>query len=259
MTRAFSEIRCLIARDIPDRHARLCVSRGVLPAASGATAQEYEPEAYIPQAPWSPLADDDVSALQSPATAQRACTVGLVKVSDRLLEQLRRAALESAQPRDLSRCIEDLCAEVPRPWNVVGAPARLTLGRNPPGLHTVTRDPTTGAFVGLHVDTFDCAYDEGRTQAGNRISVNVGCEARSFLFVPVSFKCLAAEVPRHAATSIVKEFLRADTSQTVIALRVEPGEAYIAPTESLIHDASSRSMRCDDVHVTGRGIFEPAA
>src|SRR5262249_34039816 len=115
----------------------------------------------------------------------------------------------------------------------------------------------TSEYVGLHVDTFDVTYDAARMQAGNRISINVGDDTRFFLFVPLAFRSLCLRERTASETSVVTEFLREHLDQPVIALRVDPGEAYIAPTESIIHDATSLEMRAEDAHVTGRGIFEP--
>jgi len=42
-----------------------------------------------------------------------------------------------------------------------------------------------------------------------------------------------------------------------VRLAVAPGEAYIAPTENMIHDGSTLGMRHEDLQVTLRGIIDP--
>jgi hypothetical protein len=138
----------------------------------------------------------------------------------------------------------------------VRAPGSLGLGRNPPCMATVTRDPRSDLLVGLHVDTFE-AYNEDGTSAGNRVSINIGQSPRYFLFVPYDFREIARRGDLSQAGSVVLRFFESRPAAAVVRVRIDPGEAYIAPTESIIHDASS-SDSCDlDLHVTALGCFEP--
>ncbi len=41
----------------------------------------------------------------------------------------------------------------------------------------------------------------------------------------------------------------------VIKVRVAPGEAYIAPTENMIHDGSTVGKQYPDIHLTLFGYF----
>jgi hypothetical protein len=257
ITRRNPEINFLIAADVPQQHGRLTLSSGIQLATQATTGWNYIVDAYIPKAPRLPASCEDVLELQPSRSCARSQTVGIMQVSAPLLKRLRIAAAESVEPSDLDTYIDEICAQLPPPWKVRTAPKCLTVGRNLAGLHTVTRDPITDQYVGLHVDTFDQPYDQARTQAGNRISVNIGIDARFFLFVPLSFRSLSIHGQYFPSTDIVREFLRSHPTQPVIAVRIEPGEAYIAPTESMIHDASSLQMQSEDVHITGRGVFEP--
>jgi hypothetical protein len=89
--------------------------------------------------------------------------------------------------------------------------------------------------------------------------VNVGNQARYFLFVPLPFQELyrRSGAKDQPCANFVARFLEANPDQCVLRLRVDPGEAYIAPTESMVHDASTLPGLSEDVHVTGRGIFNP--
>jgi hypothetical protein len=57
------------------------------------------------------------------------------------------------------------------------------------------------------------------------------------------------------STQIIGAFLAQNPDYPVTRVRVDPGEAYIAPTENIIHDGSSLGQRFSDVHVTIRGYF----
>jgi hypothetical protein len=253
------EVTLLVSSNVPHTADRLKVNDGVQLASQELTSQDYAPEAYIPVRPFRCADATYVMQRAMNETPARSRTVGVLKISERLLTQFRKAAAAFSDPCGLECCIDDLCSEIPPPWRITQPPARLALGRNAAGLHTVTRDPFTGRYVGLHVDTFDRAYDDARVTAGNRISINIGVESRRFLFVPLPFKRLFMPGGQNAGTNVVTEFLRTHTGQPVLSLHLDPGEGYIAPTEGMIHDASSLAMRSEDVHVTGRGIFEPGA
>ena len=51
--------------------------------------------------------------------------------------------------------------------------------------------------------------------------------------------------------------MAATHSKRVMALLIQPGEAYIAPTEALIHDASTWGCKQPCVAYTMRGHFLP--
>lgn len=237
---------------------RLAVSAGVMPARDEAAGLDYAPEARVPRPPFRGVSRSALSPLPDGRPFSRSRTVGVVRISEGLLATLRG---ESAQARDrggMSHRIDDVCAELSDGWEVRAMPSEMHLSRNPAGLPTVTRDQVTGHLVGLHVDTFHDGYDDARAAAGNRVSVNIGARSRFFFFVPLTFKSLHTRGRgRPGRTDTAAEFLRVNPWQPVVRLRIDPGDAYIAPTESIVHDAGSLPGPTDDLHVTGRGVFDP--
>jgi hypothetical protein len=137
--------------------------------------------------------------------------------------------------------------------------------KNEPGSPTVTMDRRTKKRIGLHIDNWDKCGPDTKHLSANRISINLGERAREFLFVPVRissivsmlhFKTLGKELYSHP-TSLGRAFLRTFPDIPVIKAFIEPGCAYIAPTEALIHDASTAGMNKDDCHITIRGFVKP--
>jgi hypothetical protein len=229
---------------------RLTVSAGITSAA-GQGLSGYEDGAWVPRPPFH--------AIPAPPPGHRGArnrTVGLSRVAPALLERLRADAHKATTPGALSHHLPELLAALSAEWDVVRAPASLSLGRSGAGLATVTRDPDSGALVGLHVDTFGREPDL-RARAGNRVSVNIGALPRYFLFIPLTFAELFRRCgARTGEADVVRQFLSLNPQQPVWRLRVNPGEAYIAPTESMIHDAQSPAG-CEDLHVTARGVLDP--
>lgn len=161
------------------------------------------------------------------------------------------------------------------------------LSVNLPGLPTVTYNPTSRQFIGLHLDSWDKQPIENRHLSSNRICINLGLEDRFFLFInltlldilhliqldePTDLMKLAWEnrqqILRHYyfgdSMSLVEccpiavrhDFLTGFPSYPVIKLRVSPGEAYIAPTENMIHDGCTLDKQFCDLTLTIRGHIE---
>lgn len=134
----------------------------------------------------------------------------------------------------------------------------------PPDQRTVSADDSTGLRVGLHVDTWDLDRRFARYTARNRIAVNLSGTPRWLLFVPFTYTQIREWLPRSERhdsdpRGLVLDFFRTFPSGPVYRLRIDPGMAYVAPTENLIHDASSLGGSALDTTLHARGFFEPSA
>ncbi len=161
-----------------------------------------------------------------------------------------------------------------------GEPRVVRLGNSLPGNVTVTKDTVRGRnaihYVGMHVDSWVDVPLHERKYSKNRICINVGREARQFLFINIGLARMNAILNRtplggslYYGSDLGHDFTRAYPNYPVIRLTIQPGEAYIAPTENVIHDGSSLGMTYPDLalHMIGflapkgivqRGAFEPA-
>jgi hypothetical protein len=63
--------------------------------------------------------------------------------------------------------------------------------------------------------------------------------------------------PSMRPTPLIHAFLHKFPEYPVVRLAVLPGEAYIAPTENMIHDGTTEGMRVLDQQVTVRGRLDP--
>jgi hypothetical protein len=68
----------------------------------------------------------------------------------------------------------------------------------------------------------------------------------------------SAQLPRWNVSIVGKVFMQSFPRYPVIKLMVRPGEAYIAPTENLIHDSTTEEKNMLDVAVTLLGAFAPS-
>ncbi len=117
-------------------------------------------------------------------------------------------------------------------------------------LETVTIDPLTGAFVGLHIDSYTRSESTQRN-AHVRFVVNLGPPHRYLLFglnpgvAPTSTEHTGEAWRRFKAAAL------SEAGTPIGRIRLEPGEGYSANTEALVHDASSvgTSAACTSLHI----------
>src|ERR1700730_5025538 len=243
-------VRVLIDSRVRRDPYRFALSRGIREIEDSG----YERGSRIPLE-FEALTDANISALHEDRAPSRSRIVGVVSFSKLLLDSLRRAS-PNPRPEALSETLPLLVSELAEQWIIARAPCQLGLGQNPAGMPTVTRDPQSGLLVGLHVDTFE-SYNADRTSAGNRLSINIGRGARYFLFVPSDYPALAGAGAQSRAQSVVRRFFECRPDAPVVRVCINPGEGYVAPTEAIVHDASSIDSGDRDVHVTALGCFEP--
>jgi hypothetical protein len=100
----------------------------------------------------------------------------------------------------------------------------------------------------------------------NRICVNIGKDARYFLFLPIAVteiadvmanEIRAGNVPEQDVSRIGRMFMERFPQFPVVRCRLEPYEAYIAPTENLVHDGSTLGQRDIDQQFTVLGHITP--
>jgi hypothetical protein len=131
----------------------------------------------------------------------------------------------------------------------------------PPGLVTVSFDPEASVYNGMHTDSWDSPPGYDRNLSPNRISINVGTEDRALLFVNLTVDQMARDmhqagygsVDQPLGTAFGQQFLRTFPDYPIVRLRVRPGEAYIAPTENVMHDGSTEGGHDTSWHITLRG------
>lgn len=132
-----------------------------------------------------------------------------------------------------------------------------------PGLLTTTVD-NLHRGVGLHLDSFDMKSIYERDNCRNRICINLGKEDRSFIFVHMRANELlemlhtdnAPRLNPNIGSSLARYFFDRFRDVQVTMLRVRPHEAYVMPTENIIHDASTLGRSTLDISLTFLGRFE---
>jgi hypothetical protein len=250
---------------------RIALSGSAL--ADAELAAPYRPNAIIPRADWRVPTAEELAALSWDGHAAAADDVLVIALPELVkavratlrhvpqeLEALRFAVKSAEFQAALSSRVEELipyCRE-PDGLRFHGAFA------SPMGKRTSTflDSVESPRHLGMHVDTGDAAGASGlaREKCRRRLCVNAGESARYFLFVPVRVSSLAkcgGEEASLDADRFTTAFLSANRDHPIIRLRVDPGEAYVASTEDLIHDATTEPMTTVDISLHFIGHFGP--
>jgi len=102
---------------------------------------------------------------------------------------------------------------------------------------STTIDRSVGLRIGLHVDQWERRPLQTLSEARNRVCLNLGPNPRYLVFVSTDLPEIAAKynlsLGEQFTTLHAKAYLRDNRDVPVYRLRIDPGEAYIAPTESL--------------------------
>lgn len=243
----------------------------------------YLKAAIVPNGSWRGPRAQELELLVgegSPSGWRVGLDVGVFKIPGNVMEPLEaifdefgtRSELDEAKYRDHTThpewpvAYEQLVEHLKARFSLrEHQPTIVRLATALPGMVTVTKDRVLDRdrlyYVGLHLDTWEKIPMQQRDHARNRICVNMGKEARHFLFVNLTVRQMHRLLRRsepdklsdYYGTDLGHEFMTSYAGYPVIRLTVGPREAYIAPTDNMVHDATSVGKAHPDVamHILG--------
>jgi hypothetical protein len=209
----------------------------------------YVASAVVPVGPWRSLDERERELLftSDPGGVATGRTVAVVRMPDELVARLRAVPLpaettlagapirtpEAAAAREqVAPALEPYVAREDRVLQGI----RVQRGT----LMTSTTHPFGDrlALTGMHLDRWHVGPD-GCTAHG-QLAINLGVHDRYLLFVNIPAIELAPRIddPRDSWLTLPREVARRHADYPVVRVRVRPGEAYLAPTESVMHDVS---------------------
>jgi hypothetical protein len=253
---------------------RLALSSGVVNAGGSRSHKlSYRETAYVPREPWRAPTDEELALLSpegAPARPKGTGFIAVIKVPEAPIRALHdlgirdapspEACLELAAKDHFAATLNELLSEL---WPYCATAEGLWaigIGIAHPGLVTSSVSPDRRNREGLHVDALGNADDE-RKGARNRMVINLGTEPRYLLYVNRLVSELSPGVlpyRNHHGTQVWNDILAADPGYPVVRLRLDPFEAYMAPTYDMIHDGSSKDKQHPDVTYSLCGSFQTA-
>lgn len=238
---------------------RVELSAGTIRAGAADYAGRYKSTAHLPAPPWRGVRVADAT------TPNRSPRLGYFSVPEDLLVSLRGLI---SDPPTFTRD-QAIRAAVPLGEYLThrfGAREPLIVhGLNYAAGHleTVTVNPKTGRYIGLHIDSWDGNEFEERRNARTRISVNIGHSARYLLVLNVAFDTAAELIQKALGLKRLPRPYRVLPALflffpeiPVLRIKIEPGEAYVADTDNLIHDASTFASPMPAFHCSFRAYWD---
>src|SRR5258708_31735596 len=131
-----------------------------------------------------------------------------------------------------------------------------------PGLSNVTFNQEKKYYIGLHLDSWEQKIDSQRLFAKNRICINLGKDPRYLIFCNIPFEDLLKLNENDPCQlqmneqSVIRDFFRQNPRYPIVKIKINPYEAYMAPTENLIHDGYTEGNTNSDINLTLRGYFK---
>lgn len=280
-SRLKSGVKIAIDKDLPTVD-RFSLSDGLIEIAPDLYPQ-YSHPAFIPKLPWrQPTAVENESLISFTDIQERSETIAIVQFPTTAISSLQNlitwgervhgksvtaaeiiahpeyeSARSQTQEYILSKyalapeidCRELIRCNIDLPTSTINAieylPAKL--------------------FAGLHLDSWDYLPFRRRHRARNRICINLGSEVRYFLLINLTLKQIFTELnlvdpddiyQDYRGVRLPNKFMQAFPDYPVVRLAIYPGEAYIAPTENFIHDATSIGKTVPDWNITFLGNFK---
>ncbi len=253
---------------------RLQLSAGTMAATQGLGSSAYAHDGYVPRLPWRA---DGGRARMPPC--RRLPPRGERKCRGRHDPKRDPDRVRSPPPRELAgpeasgplRRSSDCSSAVSQVVEFVSSLTQAGVDAcKVAGVRAQRCDCATSTrggndkLVGIHVDSWFDSSLEGRENGPSRLTLNLGLGDRYFLFINLTLRRIA-EVLGVAGSEERKRldlgralgvaFMRIFPLYPVVRLRVAPGEAYLAPTESILHDGSTFGSAHLDLSLTLHGPF----
>lgn len=233
---------------------------------------EYCEQAFMPREPWREPTPAESALLWVCEPPPHYSGVGIVRLPADVLALFAASGIASLttplqvvelKAEEKCRHALDKLIEYFKPFCLSDSPPVISgMGGRQPGLSTATIDKKRGCRNGLHTDSWDKLPLAQKPESTNRICVNLGLDSRYFLFVNLTemdifemLGCDESDVSKPWTRQLTHEFMQHYPDYPVVKLRIAPGEAYIAPTENMIHDASTAEMQHLDIKVMMRGYY----
>jgi hypothetical protein len=244
---------------------------------------KYLPKSFVPRQEWRTFHPEEIDILTClPDRWDLGKYIGVIQFPEFLIQPIRdifdRSEFDSLDPeRDLDKIcsapdyqsiVEKIAVHLQCYCLSTDKIKSLGIHVNRAGLITTTVDAIEflprQPHVGLHLDSWEKAPIRRRHLSSNRICINLGHEPRYFLFINLSLMKMLEMLGLSTAVDISHyyrgidlpdKFMETFPDYPVIKLALAPNQAYIAPTENIIHDASTLDKQELDLSLTFIGKF----
>ena len=225
------------------------------------------PDTFVPKTPWFNISKKDLKQIIN-KKEPKYTDISLIKLPKNIKEKFKNLKISEANNIDEIKFIQS-SLEYRKTLGILNTylssisnnPKNITIhslyfGNSNLSNNTYNSDQNT--FIGLHLDSWEGNILNERIISRNRICINLGKEIRFLQFYNVSIDYMAELVSHkdnNDVNQIYKKFAAKFPDWPVYRISINPYEAYIAPTEFIIHDGSSIGTNTPDITLVARGGF----
>lgn len=220
-----------------------------------AVSRFYASGSVLPSGGWTPASErhkNSCADLVSLVSFQGQLGDWIAAASEKLIRLQRGERPESILAADL----DTVTSHIAKACRWDRQATLMGLHSDRPNCDTVTVDMTTGQLIGLHLDSWSSRQGTLGRGGHLRVALNLGPGDRYFLFCP-DF-ALRASFDDAATAFMLASFKRRAQVGAVdtFRLRIRPGQAYVANTDALIHDASTSGLAkpCFSLQLRGESV-----
>lgn len=232
---------------------------------------------FVPQTPWRNLSVDEQHLFCNSLAQDAYEMISIVKLDTSLIKSLSKLKFPSSitnnnlkifhKSRAWQTCRKKLIEFALHYSNSNNEQIEGGIYFGEGNLENSTINQSNNEIVGLHLDGWETAkHLKDRCSSKNRICFNLGSYPRYLCFLNLGLNqiydlwtCGNASMPFEAIEwndySFIYKFLKQNPNYPITRLRINTGEAYIAPTESILHDGSSSGNPGFDITYTLRSFY----
>lgn len=258
--------------------SRVCVNTGLVPAKD---SNLYFENSILPKADFNPISKQEFEKnyLAESQKEDRNYLISLQELPNYLCDLFDRLNLAEAKTRpEMVRMFQDKVETVNKINLALEEVIRMYtiedfdlhgLSFTEPGRITSSAffSDATGKqmkLLGLHLDRGgEVPLKEKDFQSRNRIGINLGAEPRTLYFIGHSIVSMYNRLMEAGVSDLEVNnrnievlFMATFPDIPVYAIKQEPYEFYIAPTDNLIHDGTTFGRKSFDILMSFLGKFE---
>lgn len=252
---------------------RIWLSEGTQKAVGMSDEYEYIDNAIVPQKPWRLATDEEVSMLVSkekPSFERFSENIVVLKLPKKTIDKLKKHKIEELKSREevqafsnmnnpvFRESVQEISSFVSK-YQIAGERRNLALFFvEKQNLEVVTLGfEHPKKRVGMHIDIRSQKTLFNTHEGTNLILINLGKQQRYFVFINQPVKHIlnwiqqkkGSVIDNDYGELICKDFQECFPNYEVTKICINPYEAYIAPTENIIHDGctdgtSEPSIKC---------------
>jgi hypothetical protein len=226
---------------------------------------------YVPAKPWRNPSREETDVLKAAKNDLSSHqTVGIIKLPGNLTSKFKKLQFSECKNHTEIRSLSSAAEYRSLLNETISYYEQFAITKNSSIPHNIylgeanllnnTFNQKDKTFIGLHLDSFE-RDSETRESARNRICINLGKDPRYLLFYNLRFDQMAVMCNMQAIGrngnpyEVLYNFFDRFSTYPVIKIQINPYEAYIAPTENVIHDGSTEGTKNLDINLVIRGYF----